>query len=130
MAILAQIILVFTGASIGGVCRYALGKWIQNRHTLDFPVATMVVNGSGALCIGLIWAWLGHHDASWVTAASPLLLLGFLGGYTTVSSFALDALQLFQQRRWTPAAWYFFGTYAICLIAVFVGVGITGLLTK
>lgn len=75
----------------------------------------MIVNISGAFLIGTAWMMLSPG------AMRDFLLFGFLGGYTTVSSFTLNTLTLLQDGRWLSAALNLFGSFFLCLAAVFVG---------
>ncbi len=116
------LLLTFAGSSLGGLCRYLLSGWVSSRFGERFPAGTMVVNVSGALLIGFIWA---------AAAPGPLrdfLTFGFLGGYTTVSSFTLNTLNLLQDGEWLYAGWNLAGTYALCLAAVFAGAGFASLM--
>jgi len=114
-------LLIFAGASVGGACRYSIGILIHRRLRGDFPLGTMVVNGSGAFFIGMAWALLEQYDPFFQGAIYPLFIAGFLGAYTTVSSYALDSLHLLHRKKWLPAFLYFFGTFLLCLAAVFLG---------
>ena len=116
------ILLTFLGSAMGGFCRYLLSERIASRFGKRFPVGTMAVNVSGALLIGFIWV-----------AATPgplrdFLTFGFLGGYTTVSSFTLNTLNLLQDGEWLYAGWNLAGTYTLCLAAVFTGAGFAQLM--
>lgn len=115
-------ILAFTGSALGGLCRYLLSGWITFRFGEGFPLGTMVVNVSGALLIGFIWAFCSPGSLR------DFLMFGFLGGYTTVSSFALNTLNLLQDGEWTYAGWSLIGTYLLCLAAVFGGASVASLM--
>jgi len=109
---------VFFGSALGGLCRHLLTTWVTPRFPAPLPLGTLIVNVSGALLIGLASTTPG------LMAADPthaLLAIGFLGGYTTVSSFALGTLDLLQRRCRGLAALNFLGTFALCLAAVFAG---------
>lgn len=96
-------LLVFAGAALGGMARLgvceAAARWCGER----FPWGTLAVNISGALAIGLVFGLVsggadvaaGPHGAAWQLAG-----IGFLGSYTTVSSFSLQTLALAHDRSW------------------------------
>lgn len=116
--------LTFAGSSLGGLARYLLSEWIASRLGERFPFGTMVVNVSGAFLIGVVWGLPWDDRAPLAGFASDFLLYGFLGGYTTVSSFTLNTLNLFQDGEWRSALLNLFGSYFLCLAAVFVGVSV------
>ncbi len=79
--------IIFAGAGLGGVARFAVGTAIMNRFTGRFPLGTFLVNVSGCFLVGLIMTVLTERLAphqNW----RLFLVVGFLGGYTTFSSFA------------------------------------------
>lgn len=131
---MATIMLVFLGSAIGGVCRYRLSNTIQAAWPGRFPLGTLLVNVSGCLLIGLVWAWMtGSADLTTDHRMPPttvllqkhgalhFLVLGVLGGYTTVSSVALNTLELLQERRHLAAVVNLLGSWLICLLAAFAG---------
>lgn len=89
------------GSALGGMARVWVaersGRWLGDR----FPWGTLLVNLSGALLIGLLaglWLTSTIHDAAGHTARA-FLVTGILGSYTTVSSFSLQTLALWRERR-------------------------------
>jgi CrcB protein len=91
-----RIALAVAGASaLGGLCRYALGGIIARRAAGGFPWETFAINVSGAFVIGLLFAVLveQHATTPWLRAA---LLVGFLGSYTTFSTWTLETWRLIE----------------------------------
>ncbi len=109
-------IAVLCGSALGGAARYALSEWIAGRLLERFPWGILCVNVSGAGAIGL---WVGA--AGEAGAIEYLFVLGFLGSYTTVSTFALQALFLARETRWPAAVGYVAISIAGCVAAAFGG---------
>jgi len=88
-----QIVMVGIGGAIGSVLRFLLSTAMLEWLGRDFPFGTLSVNVLGSLLMGFLAFVLVEHfdlDAVWRTA----ILVGFLGGFTTFSSFSLDTLHL------------------------------------
>ncbi len=117
------------GGFVGANARYALGVWIVNRVGPAFPLHTLVINVSGSLAIGIILVLLTERlvvDPAW----RLLLVVGFLGGYTTFSSYTFEALALVEQGDWLPAAWYVLGSNGLGLAAAYLGMVIARALCR
>jgi len=121
---------VLVGGTLGGMGRLALGNLVGRRLGSHLPWGTLAVNISGALAMGLLAAALGLPGAPSVEVATntawALLGAGLLGGYTTVSSFSLQTLTLWQQGRATAAAGYVSATLLAGLAALALGVWLGG----
>jgi CrcB protein len=115
-----QYAAVAAGAILGACLRFAVSTWAADRIGTDFPYGTFIVNVSGAFVIGLVLAYLTQRSD-----ADPLLRLflvtGFLGGYTTFSSYVWEALALAEQQAWLRAAVYVLGSNVLGLIGVWLG---------
>ncbi len=103
-------LLVLVGGFIGGVLRFALSGFIGRRIGETFPWGTFVVNVSGALAIGAM-AGLGAS------------LGGVIGGYTTVSSFCLQSLNLMLDGERRQASFNAVASALLCILAVAMGYG-------
>ena len=109
------------GSGLGGMLRYLISGWIASRVGQTFPWGTITVNVIGSFSIGLLAAlsdsqrWIGSPEMR------QFLMLGFLGGFTTFSSFSLQTLRLVQDGEWWPAVGNVVGTTALCLLFVLIG---------
>lgn len=95
---------VCLGGGLGGALRYAVSGWIGRRVGETFPWGTLVVNASGGFAIGLLLGLLARQalpGGLW-----PLLGVGVLGGYTTVSSLSLQTLLLARDGELARAGAY------------------------
>lgn len=119
-AVTIQMLMVFLGSALGGGCRFLLSALIHRHWRNAFPVGTLMVNVSGALMIGMVWAlpW-AQSGQLWRSG----VILGFLGGYTTVSTFSLQTLDLMREGRWIGATTNVAASYLFCLTGVFAGSG-------
>ncbi len=115
-----RVFIVAAGAALGGVSRYLLQGWILER-TGPSIVALFVINISGAFALGLVTTLAVDR-----TLISPevrlLLTTGFLGGYTTFSSWMLESFQLMQAGDLVRAAVNVVGSAVIGLVAVWLGI--------
>ncbi|WP_290785086.1 fluoride efflux transporter CrcB [Halomonas sp.] len=121
-----SLLLVAAGGALGGMARLALGNAVSRRLGAAFPWGTLAVNLSGSLMIGLLAGILapslpGEEGSAWL-----LLAIGLLGGYTTVSSFSLQTLMLWQEGRPRAALANVVATLVPGLCAVAVGVWLAG----
>lgn len=135
LASLMLVTLVFTGSAAGGALRFALSNLMQRLSGGAWPAGTLVVNVSGAFAIGFVWAALGAVPPGPELAAPPdqdvvrglfgqFLMLGLLGGYTTVSTFAFDTLALLREGRPAAAGLNLLANWGLCLLAVAAGIAL------
>lgn len=115
MALLA----VAAGGALGATARYAIGLTIDGLG-VALPWATLTVNLVGCLLMGVLVSYVlahpGHHPL-W----RPFLGAGVLGGFTTFSAFAGDAVLLADEGAWAASAAYVVTTLAGGLLALWVG---------
>ncbi|HTP35370.1 MAG TPA: fluoride efflux transporter CrcB [Candidatus Acidoferrales bacterium] len=95
--------LVVVGGGGGALARYVAASAIMRRFGGKFPLGTLAINVSGSFLIGFLMSMLTerlHADANW----RLLLVVGFLGGYTTFSSFAWETYTTVREGgRWRGA---------------------------
>ena len=114
------IVGVALGGALGASARYGLDRAIEARSDSVFPWATFVINLSGCFLIGLISATLidRHHLPAWVRVG---LVMGVIGGYTTFSTYAQEALDLVDARDVAEAVAYIGGSVLLGIVAVYAG---------
>lgn len=108
--ILSQVAL---GGALGSVARYLVVAVLTRLLGASFPWGVVVVNVAGSCAMGALIVWL---EARGQMRLSPLILTGFLGGFTTFSAFSLDAVQLWQNGGAQGAVIYI-------LVSVMLSVG-------
>ena len=98
-----NLLLVGTGGFLGSVSRYYLsGLVIHATGAPRFPLATLIVNLTGCLAIGLV-SGFAEHAHLFSPSTRLFLLTGFLGGYTTFSAFAYETYFLGRESVWAGA---------------------------
>lgn len=117
---LEKYLVVALGGSFGAVARYALGGWVQTRLGTDFPYGTLVVNLTGCFLLGL-FAVLALNLA-WSEQWRSFVAIGFLGAYTTFSTFSYETLQLLAQGDRGRAFWNTAGSVGLGLLAGYLGI--------
>lgn len=122
-------VLVLFAGGLGALCRWGLGAIVQSTVgvRLGFPVGTFVVNVVGCLLFGLTVAVL-EARSEWSPQARVVLLTGFMGAFTTFSSFAFDAASLLERGRFVAAMVNVVGQNSLGLAALLVGVRVGRLL--
>ncbi len=117
LTILLDCVFVGLGGLVGSVLRY-LFSLVPLRHASGFPLVTLGINVLGAFLIGLIMAVAGRH-----AALSPRVLLflkvGVCGGFTTFSTFALEAHGLLNGGKPAAALLYALLSVILCVLAIF-----------
>ena len=118
-------LIVVVGGAAGTLLRYVLGIAIMNRAGLRFPFGTVIINISGSFLIGFIMTMLTERlnpHPYW----RLLLVVGFLGGYTTFSSFEWETLALVRDgSRWLGLV-NVVGSVVVGYLAVWLGSVIAG----
>jgi CrcB protein len=106
--------------ALGALSRYLVDRAIEQRSEAVFPWATFTVNLTGCLLFGLLTgAVVDRYDApAWLRVG---LVMGFVGGYTTFSTYAAEALDLAEERKLVVALVYAAGSIVVGMAAVFVG---------
>lgn len=123
----AYLLWVALGSAPGGVARVAISALLARAVGESFPWGTISVNTSGALAIGALVAALDAGMLGGWTAIWPLLAVGFLGSYTTVSSFSLQTLELVRLREMGRAIGNVILTLLLCLGGVASGYLLAGI---
>ena len=108
---------VAIGGALGAMARYAVSTWIFNATSHKFPYATLTVNVLGSFVMGILFVIIVER-AALPAEMRGLLMIGFLGAFTTFSTFSLDALGLWQNGHLFVALVYVLATVALCLVAI------------
>ena len=108
------------GAVLGANTRFLLGRFVAERLGVAFPYGTLIINVSGSFLIGLVLALVTERMVGpwWVR---PALAIGFLGSYTTFSTFSYETLQLVEGGSLLAAGANIVVSVTAALIAVYLG---------
>ena len=116
-------LVVFVGAGVGGMLRHFLNIWIARLAGTHFPMHTFVINITGSIVMGVITALFALKGGA--TGHLRLFLAtGILGGYTTFSTFSLDAVLLWERHDYLLAAYYVGGSVVLSLLGLMAGLWI------
>ncbi len=121
---LRSLLLVGLGGAAGSIARYAITLFINKSRTLNFPLATFIINITGCLLIGLLFGYIqkqsNQQSALWLVLAT-----GFCGGFTTFSAFALENINLLRQQLNLTAILYTAASVVIGLLLCRLGIMLT-----
>lgn len=115
---------VAAGGAIGASGRYAIS---MIPIKTDFPWLTLIINIMGAVLIGFI---VGAADDSGRLSSEAVLFLktGLCGGFTTFSTFSLEAFSLFEKKSYLFGGIYIFLSVVCCIAGVFLGMKLSSIL--
>jgi CrcB protein len=115
-----NLMLVFLGAGIGGVLRFAMTGTAHRFFGSGFPVGTLMVNVLGSLLMGLVaghFLYKGDIGSAW----RLFLATGVLGGFTTFSAFSFDVITLIERGDWVLASVYILGSLLLSILGLALG---------
>ena len=113
-------LIVFLGGGLGAALRHGINLASARAFGTGFPYGTLLINITGSLVMGLAaayFAFKGDASQHW----RLFLTTGILGGYTTFSTFSLDAALLYERGELGPAAIYVLASVALSIAGLFAG---------
>ncbi|MFN2327985.1 MAG: fluoride efflux transporter CrcB [Chromatocurvus sp.] len=117
------LVFVALGGAAGAVGRYSLARWVHSLWQGSWPLGTLLVNLSGCALMGIVFVLVER------TALHPdwrsVLMVGFLGAFTTYSTFSLEAFELWQAGQGGVAIGYMVLTTVGCVLAAASGIQLT-----
>lgn len=116
--------IIAVGGAIGSMLRYWVGAYVSGRMGARFPYGTFVINVTACFLIGLVMTVL-TEKTQWSPNWRYLIPIGFLGGYSTFSSFEYETFRVFQNSELLVAGLNVVLSVGIGFLAVWLGV-VTG----
>jgi CrcB protein len=104
--VLQKLLLLALAGAFGTLARYGLGRLVHEHSGGVFPWGTVVVNVLGCLLFGLVWSALGERRPAGGEVRT-IILIGFMGAFTTFSTFVFETQELLYDAEWLPALGYF-----------------------
>lgn len=120
-------LLIGLGGFLGANARYLLGSWIATRYGTSFPYGTLVINVSGSFMLGFFLVLMFERflvPSDW----HFFFAIGFLGAYTTFSTFSYESCALLQDGYSLLALANMVGSVVLGLVAVLMGAALARLL--
>ncbi|MCD7036335.1 fluoride efflux transporter CrcB [Metabacillus sp. GX 13764] len=115
------LVLVASGGFFGAIARFSMSNLIKKKYPMRFPIATLVINLLGAFLLGFLIG-KGVHQ-SW----QLLLGTGFMGAFTTFSTFKLENIQLHADKKWKILTAYLLISYTFGILLAFLGMKVGGI---
>ncbi|MDB6096498.1 MAG: camphor resistance protein CrcB [Francisellaceae bacterium] len=113
--------LIGIGGGIGSIMRYLISSKIQSHWSNFFPLGTLVVNMLGSLLIGFILVLIAKYWMVYKKDIRALVTIGFLGGFTTFSTFSNETVQMIRDGNINGAVFNIGYSVGACLIMVYLG---------
>ena len=114
---------VAAGGALGALSRFWLMTWVSTLGATRFPWGTFLVNVLGSCVIGVLYVMISEKlilTEQW----RALLVVGYLGAFTTFSTFSLDAMLLLQDGRLLQAVLYIALSVVACLLGAWLGMSL------
>lgn len=122
-----HLIMIAAGGASGAICRYWLANLINANVHGKIPLGTLSVNLIGSFFIGIMYVLIAERmslHADW----RNIITVGFLGAFTTFSTFSLDTITLIENGQLGNAALYISSSLLLCLFATWLAISLTRLL--
>lgn len=118
-----SLVLIGLGGFAGAIARYLVDGVIAERASSAFPLGTLVVNASGSFLLGLLFAMTAERAILPADIRGPVLI-GFVGAYTTFSTFMLESWRLVETGAIGLAVLNLAGSTALGIVAIVAGLAI------
>lgn len=113
-------LLVGIGGGLGAMARYGFGALVGTLAN-GFPVATFLINIIGSIAMGLLVGFLARTTPQFQEEIRLFVAVGLFGGFTTFSSFSLDAVVMIERGDYLLATIYIVGSVLLSIAGLFMG---------
>jgi fluoride exporter len=116
-----HLLLIAMGGAGGALCRHGLVNAINTVSSIKFPLGTLTVNIVGSFCIGIMYVLIVEKVAlhpDW----RNVVIVGFLGAFTTFSTFSLEAITLLENGQLGNAFAYVLSSVVLCVLAAWLAI--------
>jgi fluoride exporter len=120
---LKELTLLAVFGALGTLARYGLSGWVQRLGGAGFPWGTLAVNALGCLLFGLVWA-LAEERLLISGQTRFILLTGFMGAFTTFSTFAFESSQMLRDGEWLLAGLNLVAQNLLGLLCMAAGIAV------
>ena len=117
---LTPYLAISVGGALGANTRYLVASWATTHWGTQFPVATLLINVSGSCVLG-VYLTLATERFTGHPAVRLLVATGFLGAYTTFSTFSVEALRLIETGDAEAGMGYMVASVVLSIVAVAIG---------
>jgi CrcB protein len=114
-------IAICLGAISGALSRYYLNLWFVNNFGNNFPYGTLFINLTGCLIMGFFTTLFLEQIINIAAEIKLLVAVGFLGSYTTFSTYSLDVYLLVKKADYSHALLYWLGSSILGVLSVYLG---------
>ena len=117
-----EYLFVGLGGTFGAITRYGINRWTGQRWSKDFPLATFIINLTGSFALGFLYIYFSTRPN--LLFIKDLTTIGFLGAYTTYSTFSFEIINLLEDKDTKVAITYFSLSIVLGLILAFFGMSL------
>lgn len=118
--------LIFVAGGIGSLCRYFISFFVGSFAKTSFPLGTLSVNLIGSFIMGMCFAFFEHYILS--SEIKIMITVGFLGGFTTFSTYALETTNLLRDKEYRIFIYNILISNIFALFCVILGIGLIKLI--
>jgi CrcB protein len=124
---LQKYLLIAAGGALGSIARYWVGSTVSGRMGAKFPYGTLLVNITACVVLGFVLTYLGKR-ADFSPAWRYLIAVGFIGAYSTFSTYEWETLSTMRSGAFVLAGLYAVGSMVLGLAATWCGTALADLL--
>ena len=117
-----NLVYVASGGALGAVLRYLTSNFFRF-YFPNFPIGTLFINFLGSFLIGILASNLESRGTSYIFI-KYFMIIGILGSFTTFSTFSLETIQLFNDKKLFLSLVYIFLSISLCILGAFFGFNI------